>query len=73
MKPKLTVTQRLLIYGMTLFPLTEESRTAIFHTLKTEEKRMLMIMYLQENPKATEQEIIDETVRIIQMAESINT
>ena len=62
---ELTVTQKLLIYGMTLFPLSEENHKAIFHSMKTEERRILMIEYLQTHPEATEKEILTEAGRII--------
>ena len=62
---ELTVTQKLLIYEMTLFPLSEETQKAIFHSMKTEERRILLIGYLQTHSKATEEEILNEVGRII--------
>ena len=62
---ELTVAQKLLIYGMTLFPLSEENQKAIFHSMKTEERQILMIRYLQTHPSATEQEILNEANQII--------
>ena len=65
----LTVTQKLLIYGMTLFPLSEENQEAIFHSMKSDEMQLLMIRYLQTYPSATEQQILNEAGRIIKQAQ----
>ena len=70
---ELTVTQKLLIYGMTLFPLSEENQEGIFFMMKTEERQILMIGYLQTHPQATEQEILNEAGRIIKLTKEKST
>ena len=62
---ELTPTQKALIYGLTLFPLTDQDQKAIFHLLKTDEKRMMLIIYLKRHENATSQEILNETARIM--------
>ena len=63
---ELTKTQKTLIYGLTLFPVTEENQEAIFLFLYEDEAKMEeMIKYLVQNEKATEQEIMTELARIL--------
>ena len=61
---ELTLTHKLLIYGLTQFRLSEETQMAIFHAMAKEEDRIQMIAFLKKNPEATEQEILDEAFRI---------
>jgi hypothetical protein len=62
----LTLTQKLLIYGLTLFRLPEETQEAIFLVLNTEDEQLQMIAYLMKHPEATEQEILDHMGEIIE-------
>jgi len=62
----LTLTQKLLIYGLTLFHLSEDTQKAIFHVMNTEEEQLQMIAYLMKHPQATEQEILDHMGEIIE-------
>ena len=66
LKMELTLIEKLLIYGLTLFPLDEMERKAIFHILKTEEEMEELILFLRLNEKATAQEIKEEVTRIIE-------
>ena len=67
LKMELTLIQKLLIYGLTLFPLDEMERKAIFHILKTEDEMEQLILFLRLNEKATAQEIKEEVTRIIEL------
>ena len=62
----LTQTEKLLIYGLSQFQISEEDQEAIFLYLREEEDQLLMIYYLQTHPKATEQEILNESGRILE-------
>lgn len=63
---ELTLIQKLLIYGLTLFPLNEEEQKAIYHILRTDEEKEMLISFLKENENATAQEIKEEVSRIIE-------
>ena len=68
---ELTLIQKVLIYGLTLFPLNEEERKAIYYILKTDEEREMLISFLKENENATAQEIKEEVSRIIEEADGL--
>ena len=61
----LTTTQKLLIYGLTLFPLSEEDQETIFLLMTTQEEQEKMIAFLILHEQATGQEILNEAARII--------
>ena len=62
----LTQTQKLLIDGLTQYPVTEENQEAIFLFLYRDEAQMQeMIKFLALNEKATEDEIMEELSRIL--------
>ena len=62
---ELTITQKLLIYGLTLFPLEEQDQEAIFLVLKTQEQQEEMVAFLMLHPEASGQEVLNEMGRII--------
>ncbi len=62
----LTLTQKLLIYGLTLFPIPKETRVAIFFSLETEEEKRQLIAYLKKHPEATKQDVLDKVGEIIE-------
>ena len=62
---QLTQTEKELIYGLTLFPITEENQEAIFLFLREEQDQEEMIHYLKTHRNATEQEILNESGRIL--------
>ena len=62
----LTKTEKILIYCLMQFPISEETQESIFLTICNDEKKMWeMIRYLKENLNATEQMIIAEHWRIM--------
>ena len=70
---ELTQTQKLLIYGLRQFPLSEENQEGIFLLLKNEDDQLLMIYYLQTHPNATEEEIMEEYVRILKQRKMLQS
>lgn len=68
---QLTQTEKELIYGLTLFPITEENQEAIFLFLREEHDQQEMIHYLKTHRNATEQEILNESGRILQQRKNL--
>ncbi len=63
---ELTETQKLLIRGLRLFPISEENQEAVFLFLfKCEEKMWEMMDFLAENKEATEQQIMKKLTEIL--------
>ena len=62
----LTLAQKLLIYGLTQFSLSEEDRDLIFFTMETEEEQLRLIAFLKTHPNATQQEIYNAVGQIIE-------
>lgn len=63
---ELTETQKLLIRGLRLFPISEENQEAVFLFLfKSEEKMWEMMDFLAENKEATEQQIMKKLTDIL--------
>ncbi len=63
---ELTETQKLLIRGLRLFPISEENQEAIFLFLfKSEEKMWKMMDFLAENKEATEQQSMERLESIL--------
>ena len=62
---KLTKVQRLLIYGLKLFKVTKEDAVAIV-AFMAEDDQVLLIHYMKTHPNATEQEILNESGRILE-------
>lgn len=62
----LTLAQKLLIYGLTQFSLSEEDQELIFFTMKTEEEQLRLIVFLKTHPNATTQEIYNAVGQIIE-------
>ena len=61
----LTETQKLLIRGLRLFNLDEETQEGIFLSLQNEAQQWELMDFLCANKTATEAEIIKETIRIL--------
>ena len=68
----LTQTEKLLIYDLNQFPLSEEDQEAIFLFLREEEDQLLMIYYLKTHLNATPQDILNESGRILQQRKRLN-
>ena len=66
LKMTLTLAQKLLIYGLTQFSLSEEDQELIFFTMKTEEEQLRLIAFLKTHPNATTQEIYNAVGQIIE-------
>ncbi len=62
---KLSLTERMLAYGLTLFPLDEETQWVIYSFLETEEEKIQMIAYLIDHEEATEQDIMAALFEIV--------
>ena len=62
---ELTQIEKLLIYGLSQFPLSEEDQEAIFLFLREEDDQLLMIHYLKTHLDATAQDIINESGRLL--------
>ena len=67
----LTQTEKLLIYGLRQFQMSEQNQEAIFLFLREEADQLLMIYYLKTHPEATEQEILNESGRILELRNNI--
>ena len=68
----LTKIERLLIYGLSQFPISEEDQEAIFLFLKEEDDKLLMIYYLKTHPDATPQDILNESGRLLKQRQRFN-
>ena len=68
---KLTQTEKLLIYGLHQFQISEQNQEAIFLFLREEDDQLLMIYYLKTHPSATEQDILNESGRILERRKTI--
>ena len=62
---ELTKTEKAMLYGLKLTPLTMEQACNLSYVLNTEEKQLAMIFYLKRNPQATEKEIMGAVARIL--------
>ena len=62
---QLTKIQKLLVYGMSQFEMDINNERAIFSVLKEEDDQLEMIKFLMMHPEATEQEILNESGRIL--------
>ena len=63
---KFTKTQKLLMYGLKHHPINKEDSLAIFSFMENnEEDQLLMIHYLQTNPNASEQEVLNASGDIL--------
>ena len=62
---QVTETQELLVYGMSRFKINIDNKRAIFSVLKEEDDQLEMIKFLMMHPEATEQEILNESGRIL--------
>ena len=63
---ELTETQKLLIRGLRLFPISEENQEAVYLFLyKDEEKVQEMIKFLALNLDATEDQILEKLTSIL--------
>ena len=69
---QLTQTQKLLIYGLSQFSISEEDQEAIFLFLENEDDQLLMIHYLKTHPHATPQDILNESGRLLKQRKRIN-
>ena len=61
----LTQIQEMLVYGMSQFKMDINNKRAIFSVLKEEDDQLAMIKFLMMHPEATEQEILNESGRIL--------
>ena len=61
----LTQIQKMLVYGMSQFKMDINNERAIFSVLKEEDDQLAMIKFLMMHPEATEQEILNESGRIL--------
>ncbi len=64
---QLNQVEKLLIRGLLLFPLNEQEREAIFLSLQSNEEKMALMIFLQENKNATAQEIKNAVGTIIKL------
>ncbi len=64
---ELTKMQKLLIYGLTLFGLDEETQLSIFLLMQTAEQQAAMIVFLQTHENATEQQILKQVKQILEV------
>lgn len=62
----LTKTQKLLLYGLKQAKIGKTNSVSIAYCMKEEDDQLLMIHYLLGHPKATEQEILNESGRILE-------
>ena len=63
---EMTMTQKLLAYGLKQFPISRENLETVYLFLyESEEKMKEMIKFLALHEKATEQEIMTELARIL--------
>ena len=70
---ELTTTQKLLIYGLKQFPITEENQEAVFLFLfKDEGKMKEMIQFLAQNLDATEDQIMEKLEIILTKKSATN-
>ena len=64
---ELTTTQKLLIYGLKQYPISEENQEAVYLFLyKDEEKMREMIKFLALNLDATEDQIMEKLTNILE-------
>ena len=56
-----------LVRGLQFFPLTEEERGAIYIALKTDEQKVMFMMYMANHEHATAQELKNELGRILKL------
>ena len=62
----LTMTQKLLIYGLSLTQLGKEEQKGVFLFLcKDEEKMQQMIRFLKQNKNATESQVVEKMLKIL--------
>ena len=70
---ELTTTQKLLIYGLTQYPISEENQEAVYLFLyKDEEKMQEMIKFLALNLDATEDQIMEKLTNILTKKSATN-
>ena len=68
---ELTQIEKLLIYGLSQFPMSEQDQETTFLFLKEENDQLLMIHYLKTHPNATSQDILNECGRILKRRKTI--
>ena len=67
MENQLTRAQAMLIECLAYFDVKEEAIMAIMLMVRSDEQIAAMAEYLSKNPKTTEQDIIEEAMRIDEM------
>ena len=70
-KMEITKIQKLLVYGMSQFNMDIDNERAIFSVLKEEDDQLAMIKFLMMHPEATEQEILNESGRILKQRKKL--
>ena len=68
----LTKIERLLIYGLKQFNLSDDDLNAIVMFLEEEDDKLLMIYYLKTHPDATSQDILNESGRLLKQRQRLN-
>ena len=61
---ELTNKQRLLLNGLDLFKVEKEAMVLILTALQEEEQMDELMKYMTENPKATQEELLEVTAEI---------
>ena len=69
---KLTMTERLLLYGLKQFNMPTEEAAAISVYLEEEEDQLQMIAYLIKHLDASHQEIMNEFGRLLKRRSKLN-
>ena len=69
-KTTLTKVQKMLLYGLKMFKVTEEDAVAIVAFL-TEDEQILLIHYMKTHPNATAQEVVNESGRILELRKKL--